>query len=134
MKMLFSQFLSMASTATGEGATQQSSGLVMFLFLGFVIAYFVVIMRKDKKQQQSEQSMRDSVKVGDEVLTIGGVVGRVVTVKEESIDVETGSDRIKIRFTKSAIAKNLTAERKAEEIKQAKMAEAKSKTGRFGKK
>ncbi|MBR5015223.1 MAG: preprotein translocase subunit YajC [Clostridia bacterium] len=108
--------------------------MVMILFMVFVIAYFAVIMRKDKKKQQDEQSMRESVKVGDEVLTIGGVVGRVVTVREDSIDIETGADRIKIRFTKQAIAKNITADKKAEEIKQAKMKEAKEKAGKIGKK
>ena len=123
-----------SQTAANSNTAAGSSGMVMILFMVFVIAYFAVIMRKDKKKQQDEQSMRESVKVGDEVLTIGGVVGRVVTVREDSIDIETGADRIKIRFTKQAIAKNITADKKAEEIKQAKMKEAKEKAGKIGKK
>ena len=130
--MDFTYLLSMASSQAGADAAQGSAGssIIMIVFFVFIIGYFALIMRKDKKQQQSEQDMRDSVKVGDEILTIGGVVGRVVTVKDESVDIETGADRTKIRFTRSAIAKNITADKKAEEIKQAKMksaAEAKSK-------
>ena len=130
--MDFTYLLSMASSQTSADAAQGGAGssIIMIVFFVFIIGYFALIMRKDKKQQQSEQDMRDSVKVGDEILTIGGVVGRVVTVKEESVDIETGADRTKIRFTRSAIAKNITADKKAEEIKQAKMksaAEAKSK-------
>ncbi|MDO5448211.1 MAG: preprotein translocase subunit YajC [Clostridia bacterium] len=130
--MDFTYLLSMASSQASADAAQGSAGssIIMIVFFVFIIGYFALIMRKDKKQQQSEQDMRDSVKVGDEILTIGGVVGRVVTVKDESVDIETGADRTKIRFTRSAIAKNITADKKAEEIKQAKMksaAEAKSK-------
>lgn len=128
--MNLAYLLSMASSQAGAESAQGGSGIIMIVFMVFIIGYFAILMRKDKKQQQSEKDMRDSVKVGDEVLTIGGVVGRVVTVKEESVDIETGADRTKIRFTRSAIAKNITADKKAEEIKQAKMkaaTEAKSK-------
>jgi len=131
--MDFTTLLSMAST-TATSAESSNSGLVMILFMVFIIGYFAILMRKDKKQQKSEQDMRDTVKIGDEVLTIGGVVGKVVTVKDEAIDIETGADRTKIRFTRQAIAKNITAEAKAEEIKQAKLAEAKAKAGKVAKK
>jgi preprotein translocase subunit YajC len=132
--MNFLLAMNSAAAGSGDAASATGSGMVMILFMAFVIVYFVVIMRKDKKKQQDEQSMRESVKIGDEVLTIGGVVGRVVTVREDSIDIETGADRIKIRFTKQAIAKNITADKKAEEIRQAKLAEAKNKAGKIGKK
>lgn len=131
--MDFTTLLSMAST-TAASAESSNSGLVMIIFMVFIIGYFAILMRKDKKQQKSEQDMRDTVKIGDEVLTIGGVVGKVVTVKDEAIDIETGADRTKIRFTRQAIAKNITAEAKAEEIKQAKLAEAKAKAGKVTKK
>lgn len=132
--MNFATLLSMASNAGANAEGSQSSGLIMILFMVFIIGYFAVLMRKDKKQQKNEQDMRDAVKIGDEVLTIGGVVGKVVTVKDEAIDIETGADRTKIRFTRQAIAKNITAEKKAEEIKQAKLAEAKNKAAGKAKK
>lgn len=52
--------------------------------------YFVMI-RPQKKKQKEEQNMRDSIQVGDEITTIGGIMGRVVTVKEDSIIIEIGS-------------------------------------------
>lgn len=108
-----------AAGATGGGST------LMLMFFVFMIVYFYMIMRKEKKQQQAIEDLRENLKIGDEVVTIGGIVGRVVTVKEDSIVVETGSDRNKIRFTKAAIAKNLTEEAKNEEIKKAKIDAAK---------
>lgn len=131
--MNFATLLSMASTAAAEGQNQ-NSGIIMIIFMVFIIGYFAILMRKDKKQQKSEQEMRETIKIGDEVLTIGGVIGKVVTVKEDSIDIETSADRTKLRFTRQAIAKNITAEAKAEEIKQAKLQEAKNKAASKAKK
>ncbi len=115
--------LAMSSTAAQSGATETGGGsfLFMVIFLVFIIGYMFLLTRKDKKNQQAEQNMRDTIKIGDEVLTIGGVIGKVVTVKDESVDIETGADRTKLRFTKSAIAKNITADKKAEELKAAKV-------------
>lgn len=129
--MLDLNILAMSSTAAQSGAEQSggSSFLFMIIFLVFIVGYMFLLTRKDKKNQQAEQNMRDTIKIGDEVLTIGGVIGKVVTVKEESVDIETGADRTKLRFTKSAIAKNITADKKAEELKAAKVraaAEAKA--------
>ena len=98
---------STASSSTDAG--YQSSG-IMIAILVFFVVYIFVVSRREKKQKAQEQSMRESVKVGDEVLTIGGVIGRVVSVKEDSFILETGSDRNKIRFTKQAIASNMTAQ------------------------
>lgn len=71
--------------------------LVMVLFM------WLFIYRPQKKQQQKENEMRNSLEIGDEVTTIGGIVGRVVAIKEDTFVLETGSDRTKIRFRRSAI-------------------------------
>lgn len=111
---------------SSEAAAQSGGGSGLLIMLtAFMVVYFYMIMRKEKKQQQSVDQMRESLKIGDEVVTIGGIMGRIVTVKDDSIVVETGSDRNKIRFTKAAIAKNLTEEAKAEEIRKAKIDAAK---------
>ncbi len=111
---------------SSEAAAQSGGGSGLLIMLtAFMVVYFYMIMRKEKKQQQSVDQMRESLKIGDEVVTIGGIMGRIVTVKDDSIVVETGSDRNKIRFTKQAIAKNLTEEAKAEEIRKAKIDAAK---------
>ena len=64
--------------------------------------YFIMI-RPQKKKQQEEQKMRNSVRVGDELTTIGGICGRVVNVKDDTLIIETGADRNKMTIKKWAI-------------------------------
>ena len=80
------------------------SGLTMLIMLGvmFVFLYFFMI-RPQKKQQQEEQNMRNGLAVGDEVTTIGGIIGKVIAIKDETFVLETTKDRTKIRFLKAAV-------------------------------
>lgn len=119
--------LNMSSQAADQSSAQNggSMTLMLVIFMVFMIGYMYLISRKEKKQKNAEQEMRDSLSIGDEVLTIGGIIGRVVTVKEDSVVIETGADRNKIRFTKTAIAKNVTKEAKAQEAQKAKIEAAK---------
>ena len=105
----------------------------IWIYFGVIIVvmYFLMI-RPQKKRQKEEQSMRDNVQVGDEITTIGGVMGRVVTVKDDSITIETGADRNKIKFTRTSIATNNTANEKlAAEREAAKAAQEKEKQARL---
>jgi preprotein translocase subunit YajC len=61
------------------------------------------MIRPQKKQERKEAQMRDSLQVGDEVTTIGGIIGRVVSIKDETFTLETSRDRTKMRFLRSAI-------------------------------
>ena len=72
---------------------------IVFLF---VMMYFFMI-RPQKKQERKDAEMRDALAVGDEVTTIGGIIGKVVSIKEETFVLETTKDRTKIRFLKGAI-------------------------------
>ena len=72
----------------------------MLVILG---GMFFFMYRSQKKQQKKETEMRNSIEIGDEVTTIGGIVGRVVALKEDTFVLETGSDRVKIRFRRTAI-------------------------------
>ena len=91
------------TTATSGGNSLGSMlGMILPLIFVFVIMYFLVI-RPQKKQERKEAQMRDSLQVGDEVTTIGGVIGRVVSIKDETFTLETSRDRTKIRFVRSAI-------------------------------
>ncbi|MBO5463476.1 MAG: preprotein translocase subunit YajC [Clostridia bacterium] len=83
-----------------------------------VLMYFLTI-RPQKKKQKEEQQMRDSIQIGDEITTIGGIMGRVVTVKEDSIVIETGADRVKMRFQRWAIQTNETANARMEAERKA---------------
>ncbi|MEG3030531.1 MAG: preprotein translocase subunit YajC [Oscillospiraceae bacterium] len=88
------------------GAMNQ--GLALFVnmlpfVLIFVVMYFFMI-RPQKKKDQKTQEMRKNLEIGDGVTTIGGIVGRVVAIKEDTVVVETGTDRSKIRFKRWAIS------------------------------
>ena len=89
-----------ASTTTDMGASM--IGLVLPMVILIAMMYFV-LYRPQKKQQKKAAEMRNSIEIGDEVTTIGGVIGRVVAIKEDTFVLETGSDRVKIRFRRSAI-------------------------------
>ena len=78
-------------------------GIIMIVVL-FVVLYFFMI-RPQKKQEKKDQEMRNALCVGDEVTTIGGIIGKVVSIKEETFVLETSHDRTRIRFLKSAISR-----------------------------
>ncbi len=77
-------------------------GTVIMLVLVFVVFYFFMI-RPQKKQEKKDSEMRDSLAVGDEITTIGGIIGKVVSIKGETFVIETTKDKTKIRFLKGAI-------------------------------
>ena len=72
------------------------------LAIMLVVMYFVAI-RPSKKQEQEVQRMRNSLQIGDEITTIGGIIGRVVSIKDETCVIETSRNGTKIRILKSAV-------------------------------
>ena len=75
---------------------------IILIVLMFVAMYFFMI-RPQKKQERETNEMRNNLKVGDEITTIGGIIGKVVSIKEETVMIETGHDRMKIRILRSAV-------------------------------
>ncbi|MBE6746239.1 MAG: preprotein translocase subunit YajC [Ruminococcaceae bacterium] len=99
--------------ATGaEGSKGSSMSMIIMLVAMFGLMYFMMI-RPQKKKQKEDQMMRDNIQPGDEITTIGGICGRVVSVKEDSYVIETGADRNKMKITKWAVQMNNTANEKA---------------------
>lgn len=96
----------MLYTANGAQSASMWSSVIMLVLI-VVFIYFLII-RPQKKQEKKEKAMRDSLEIGDEVVTNGGIVGIVFSIKDDTVVIETGSDRSKIRIMKWAIAKNLT--------------------------
>ena len=112
------------TAADGAAAGGMMSTLVMMVaMLG--IMYFMLIRPENKRKKEAEQ-MRSTVRKGDKITTIGGIVGTVVDVKENNIVVETSADQVRIELAKWAISSNETAAENAKAA-AAKAAEAKAK-------
>ncbi len=108
------------------------SNMIWIYLVLMVVAMYFLTIRPQKKKQKEEQAMRDNIQVGDEVTTIGGIIGRVVTVKEDSIIIETGADKNKLKFARWSISQNNTANEKlAAEREAAKAAQQKEKEARL---
>lgn len=117
--------------AAAEGGANKASAMPMILMMValFAAMYFFTI-RPQKKQQKKEQELRENTQIGDEITTIGGICGRVVAVKDDTIVIETGSDRTKIKFKKYAIQTNNTANEKIQAEREAAKAAAEEKKGK----
>ena len=89
-------------------AAEQPAGAASWIYtIGmmavlFVVFYFFAI-RPQKKQEKETNAMRNALMVGDEITTIGGIIGKIISIKEETLMIETGHDRTKIRILKSAV-------------------------------
>ena len=85
-----------------EGGLMAQLSFPLMLVAMIAIFYFLMI-RPQKKQDKEAQEMRDSLAVGDEVTTIGGIIGEIVSIKDETVTIETSKAGTKIRFLKTAI-------------------------------
>ena len=107
---------STASTASQAASLFGGSGIwsTVLLFGVLILAMYFLMIRPQKKRDKEQKMMRDALAVGDEIVTIGGIAGTVVSVREDSIIIETGSDRDKMKIMKWAI-QTITAMRKSED-------------------
>ena len=131
----FLTFAMMSGAGAGaEGGAQSGSfSMIIMMVVLFGAMYFFTI-RPQKKQQKMEQELRENTQIGDEITTIGGICGRVVAVKDDTIVLETGSDRVKIKFKKYAIQTNHTANEKIQAEREAARAAMAEKKGKKSKK
>jgi preprotein translocase subunit YajC len=106
----------------GETDPWASIGTIGLMVVMFVFLYFFMI-RPQKKQQKEQQDMRNSLAVGDEVTTIGGIIGKVVSIKGETFVLETTKEKTHIRFLKGAVG---SIDVKAEDIAKAVIEEQKA--------
>ena len=90
---------------------EQWSSLIMILAM-FAIFYFLMIRPESKRKKQAEE-MRNSLKKGDQITTIGGIVGRIVMVTDDTIVIETSDDRVRMELTKWAVSTNNTWQQNA---------------------
>ena len=91
-----------------DAANTTSTGQLLITFIPLVLIFvffYLLILRPQKKQEKKDAQMRENLEVGDEIVTNGGIVGIVFSIKDDTVVIETGGDRSKIRIKKWAIAK-----------------------------
>ena len=105
-------------------------GMLPMLLIMVAVFYFMIIRPENKRKKEAEQ-MRSAVKNGDQVTTIGGIIGTVVDVKGDKFVMETSADQVRIELEKWALSVNETATAAAkEEAKKAQEAKAKAKAAK----
>ena len=82
---------------------EQGMSTIIMLVLMFAVMYFLMI-RPEKKRKQKAEEMRNSLKKGDVITSIGGIVGKIVSVGENTIVIETSEDRVRMELTKWAVS------------------------------
>ena len=116
-------------TSTADATGGLTSTLLMMVIM-FGIMYFMLIRPENKRKKEAEE-MRASIRNGDQITTIGGIVGTVVNVKETKIVIETGADQVRIELEKWAVSTNETAAAAAkEQAKKDQAAKAKAKAAK----
>ena len=106
-------------------------GSTMIMLIMMIGVFYFMLIRPENKRKKEAEEMRSSVKKGDKVTTIGGIVGTVVDVKENNIVIETSADQVRIELAKWALSSNETAAENAKaEAKKAQEAKAKAKAAK----
>lgn len=77
---------------------------VIIMIVAMIAIFYFLMIRPENKKKKAITEMRNSLKVGDEITTIGGVVGTICAIKDQTVVMETGADRVRIEFTKWAIS------------------------------
>lgn len=94
--------------SAGDAAAGGVGGTILMVVVMLALMYFMAI-RPQKKREKQQQAMRESLDIGDEITTIGGIIGTVVSKRDDHVVIETSNDRNKIRITTWAIQTNNTA-------------------------
>ncbi|MBE6766031.1 MAG: preprotein translocase subunit YajC [Ruminococcaceae bacterium] len=107
-----SEVVSGAGAGSSSSVAPQSAAGSIWVMVAYVailgLAMYFLLIRPNKKKKKQEQALRDGLQVGDEIITIGGFYGRIMSIKDDSIVIESLGDRSKQRIAKWAIQQNLT--------------------------
>ena len=86
----------------------------IILLVAMIAVFYFMLIRPEKKRKKEEENLRNSLKVGDRITTIGGIVGKIVDVKGDNIVIETSADRVRMELTKWSVMTNNTAQEAAQ--------------------
>ncbi len=108
--LLVAMFCMIAGCSAADGTTEASGGnqlIIMVAYMALIFGMLYLFMvRPEKKRKKKLDEMRDSLSVGDQITTIGGIVGKIVHVKDDFVVIETSEDRVRIEVAKWAIGAN----------------------------
>ena len=95
-------FMVLANTDSGSGGSMWT---ILIFYAVIIVGFYLLLIRPSSKKKKKEESMRKNAQIGDEITTIGGIVGRIISIKEETdtVVIETGTDRAKMRIKRWAI-------------------------------
>ena len=96
--------LNTAEAGAGAGTAGGSLWSMLLTFVPFILIFYFLLIRPQKKQEKETAAMRNNLSVGDEITTIGGIIGRITHIKDDVVTIESGADRNKIRIRKTAVA------------------------------
>lgn len=96
-------YLEAAATDAAAASGKVNAITTLVLLAAMIAVFYFFMYRPQKKQEKESTDMRNNLKVGDEVTTIGGVIGKIVSIKDETVTIETSNERNKIRILRSAV-------------------------------
>jgi preprotein translocase subunit YajC len=100
---MFLNLLEASTTTTTNGFLQMLPSIGIILVL--VVAFYFLLIRPQRKREKQETEMRSSLSVGDEITTTGGIVGRILSVSDDTVVIGTSGDCTKLRIVKGSIAR-----------------------------
>ncbi len=86
-----------------EGSPAGGGIMTIVMLVAMIAIFYFFMYRPQKKQDKQQNEMRNSIQVGDEITTIGGIIGKIVSIKDETLVIETTKDKTKIRILRTAI-------------------------------
>ena len=121
----------MFNVLTAAGAAGAGMGSSIIMLVAMLAIFYFMLIRPENKRKKDAENMRSAVKTGDKITTIGGIIGTVVSVKEDKIVIETSADQVRIELAKWSISTNETASEAAQAAaKKAQEEKAKAKAAK----
>ena len=108
MSQLYSLLVNTTDTPAAEPSTVVTLLTTVLPIVLMIVIFYFLLIRPEKKRSKKMKEMLDNLQVADEVVTSGGIIGRVLSVKEDTVLIETGSDRTRLRVLRTAIIENRT--------------------------
>jgi preprotein translocase subunit YajC len=101
--MLLTAMLFLAAAEGGEQLNPLAAFSSLFMFVPLILIFYFMIIRPEKRRKREAQQLRNDLIVSDEVTTMGGIIGKVVQIKDDQVTIETSSERTRITIQRGAI-------------------------------